>query len=183
MLVNEFPIQRVNEENIRISLQPKCNRQIRTFKSLLTKHFAPISRNAILLNNCSSTVLPCNIPAISVNTHFETLNCSQANANISCLFNVPNGYFFDYREYADQLEHCRYFLSSISSEIANVSGVNSLDIQVMDLGWWLPGKCDCSDHADCIEFVTPDKGQGHRCKCRDGFKGDGFSGGAGCRRG
>ncbi|XP_015572418.2 wall-associated receptor kinase-like 14 [Ricinus communis] len=182
MVVNEFPIVYVNQEKIRIDLRPKCDRPIDTFKSLFTKNFAPMSTNAILLNNCSSTLLPCSIPDISVQTHFESLNCSKSSrSSISCLFNLTRDNFFDSGKYTDQLKYCDYFLSSISSESVNGSGV-SLDILVLDLGWWLPGKCQCSEQADCIKIASP-KGPGYRCRCKDGFSGDGYSAGTGCRKG
>ncbi|XP_050213670.1 wall-associated receptor kinase-like 14 [Mercurialis annua] len=184
MFVNEFPIQYIDEQNIRIDLEPKCNRPIQTFTSLFTKNFAPISTNAILLHNCSAVkVLPCNIPAISVQTHFESLNCSASNSSsISCLFSLANDGFFAYQNYSDQLGQCKFFLSSISSE-STVNGLGvSLVIQVMDLGWWLPGDCQCSDHSHCISLLTP-QGPGYRCSCKNGFTGDGYaSPGAGCQK-
>ncbi|KAF2283770.1 hypothetical protein GH714_015071 [Hevea brasiliensis] len=51
----------------------------------------------------------------------------------------------------------------------------------MDLGWWLPGNCHCSDHSTCNGFVSP-AGPGYRCQCKDGFIGDGYAAGAGCRK-
>ncbi|KDP38442.1 hypothetical protein JCGZ_04367 [Jatropha curcas] len=180
ILINQqFPVQKVTQEKIRINLEPNCNRSIQAFKSLFTRNFAPKSTNAILLHNCSSsTLLPCNIPAMSVETHFESLKCSN-NSKMSCLFDLtPDGFF---HRNDTQLNQCRNLLSSISS--APLEGSVSLDVQMMELGWWLLGDCHCSDHADCNRFKTPHRGlMGYQCQCKDGFDGDGYAAGAGCRQ-
>lgn len=61
---------------------------------------------------------------------------------------------------------------------------------VAELGWWVDGECGggaCSEHANCTSLVSPmTKGVGFRCKCRDGYEGDGFgaaAGGQGCAEG
>ncbi|WCJ35325.1 Wall-associated receptor kinase-like 14 [Euphorbia peplus] len=166
----------VNDNTIRISLQPQCSRSIETFLKLFTKHFAPSSTNAILLYNCSSDVSPCSIPEINV--QLKSPDCAN-NKNISCIFDdtTRDGLFYPNKS---QINQCKYLLSSISSKYLNDSGV-SLDLSVMDLVWWIPGSCSCSEHADCSKVDTPD-GAGHRCKCRDGFVGDGFPGGTGCQK-
>ncbi|XP_065847223.1 wall-associated receptor kinase-like 14 [Euphorbia lathyris] len=174
-LDEHYPVLYVNDDTIRISLQPQCNRSIETFPKLFTKHFAPSSTNAILLYNCSSAVSPCSIPAINV--HLESLDCAN-NTSISCIYDPTVDGFFHRNQ--SQLLQCEYLLSSISVKSLNDSGV-SLDISVMDLVWWIPGNCSCSEHADCREVLTPD-GPGHRCLCKDGFVGDGFSGGTRCER-
>ncbi|KAF2309941.1 hypothetical protein GH714_005696 [Hevea brasiliensis] len=53
----------------------------------------------------------------------------------------------------------------------------------MDLRWWLQGdKCNCSNHANCSRVVKTPAGPGYRCVCKDGFLGDGYPAGAGCRK-
>lgn len=62
----------------------------------------------------------------------------------------------------------------------------SLDVQVVRLGWWLRGECRCSRNAKCVP-VSPPRGGGslpaYRCECNEGFAGDGFIDGVGCRKG
>jgi len=45
------------------------------------------------------------------------------------------------------------------------------------------GPCSCAPNASCTRLTTPAAGQGFRCECREGFEGDGFAAGTGCRRG
>lgn len=175
---NEFPVQNITHDKIRIHVEPKCNRSIQSFRELFTSNFAPTSTNAILLHKCSSS-RACNITTLNVTTHFESFNCSK-ESHLSCLFNRTTGRvagFFDRSSHG--LGNCQSLLSSIS-----FNGVTSLEIQVMDLGWWLQGnKCHCSNHANCSGVVITPAGPGYRCQCENGFHGDGYADGAGCRKG
>ena len=56
---------------------------------------------------------------------------------------------------------------------------------VMELEWWVVGEtCRCSRHATCTLVTTPIAGQrAFRCECPEGYDGDGFADGTGCRRG
>ncbi|KAJ7007284.1 wall-associated receptor kinase-like 14 isoform X1 [Populus alba x Populus x berolinensis] len=180
MLINEFPVQIVGQNSIKIVLEPKCNRPLQALDNLFTKNYAPKSTNAILLHNCTSAVSPCNIPSINVQTHFESLKCSN-NSSLSCFSKevTANG-FFDYN--MANISQCRYLLSSISADSFTGSGV-SLDIQMMELWWWLQGDCRyCSKDAICTQVESP-AGSGFRCQCRDGLIGDGYLAGVGCRKG
>ncbi|KAG6749184.1 hypothetical protein NC652_032430 [Populus alba x Populus x berolinensis] len=179
MLINEFPVQIVGQDTIKINLEPRCDRPVEALYSLSTKNYAPKSANAILLNNCTSGFSPCSIPSISVRTHFESLNCSN-NSSVSCFSkaDTANG-FFDYN--MANISQCKYLLSSISAESFTGSGV-SLETQMMELWWWLQGDCRCSKDANCTKVESP-AGSGFRCQCRDGLIGDGYLAGVGCRKG
>jgi len=179
MLINEFPVQIVGQDTIKINLEPRCDRPVEALYNLSTKNYAPKSTNAILLNNCTSGFSPCNIPSISVRTHFESLNCSN-NSSVSCFSkaDTANG-FFDYK--MANISQCKYLLSSISAESFTGSGV-SLETQMMELWWWLQGDCRCSKDAVCTKVESP-AGSGFRCQCRDGLIGDGYLAGVGCRKG
>ncbi|KAG5223320.1 wall-associated receptor kinase [Salix suchowensis] len=78
------------------------------------------------------------------------------------------------------ISRCQYLLSSISAESFTGSGV-SLEIQMMELWWWLQGDCRCSKDAICTQVESP-AGSGFRCQCRDGLVGDGYLAGVGCRK-
>ncbi|KAJ6685951.1 WALL-ASSOCIATED RECEPTOR KINASE-LIKE 21 [Salix purpurea] len=179
MLIHEFPVQIVGQNSMKIILEPRCNRPFQALDNLFTKNYAPKSTNAILLHNCTSAVSPCNIPSIKVQTHFESLNCSN-NSNLSCFSKeVTEDGFFDYS--MANISRCQYLLSSISAESFTGSGV-SLEIQMMELWWWLQGDCRCSKDAICTQVESP-AGSGFRCQCRDGLVGDGYLAGVGCRKG
>lgn len=73
------------------------------------------------------------------------------------------------------------------SSISTTSSGNGigvvLDVQAVELGWWLEGDCLCSENANCKTVEVPvTGGNGYRCQCEDGFVGDGYLDGSGCRR-
>lgn len=83
---------------------------------------------------------------------------------------------------------CESLFSAISAvETLAGSGlpaVTSLEVEVVQLGWWLEGGCECSENANCTRVFSPVDGRrGYRCRCGDGFVGDGYRAGLGCRKG
>lgn len=194
--IGEFPIQTMNADHIKLIIEPICNRSIVTLHHLFTQNYAPTSRNGILLSNCNpSKATTCKVPSIDVRTQFDSLKCD-SNSNttsgggISCYSEDKKRDFVDYQNVTRQ--QCKYLLSSISSETlfnnnsaaasSNISAV-SLDIKVVEVGWWLKGSCSCSENANCTPVTTPDRGSGFRCRCNQGFDGDGYLAGSGCRKG
>ncbi|CAK9312618.1 unnamed protein product [Citrullus colocynthis] len=122
-----------------------------------------------------------------VQTKFESPDCSLNRSSISCY--TQNGTasagFLDFKNLTGT--HCDYLLSSISAEAlnSNASAGISLEIQTVDLGWWLQGACDrsCHEDANCTELKSPSNGMlSHRCRCREGLVGDGYLAGTGCRK-
>ncbi|KAK4859661.1 hypothetical protein QYF36_009460 [Acer negundo] len=187
MLIGEFPIQSVNSNNMKTIIEPKCNRSVKTLLQLYGENFAPTARNAILLYDCDSSPKTCKIPSTDVQTQFQSLKCdsnsSNVISNISCYSEGPGNFQYGFLAYKNVTgQHCRYLMSSISAEAFDHSGA-SLDIQVVELGWWIKGSCHCSKDANCDEFVSPHGRQVFRCHCKDGFEGDGYSAGSGCRKG
>ncbi|KAK4481482.1 hypothetical protein RD792_012382 [Penstemon davidsonii] len=65
------------------------------------------------------------------------------------------------------------------------SSLVSMDVQFVRMGWWLQGECRCSENARCVGVSPPIEGvsAAYRCQCVEGFEGDGFRDGLGCRRG
>lgn len=183
-VVGEFPVQSVSSETVTLTITAKCNRSVQTLSKLFSKNYAPTSRNAILLQNCSEPMPPCTLPAtIAVQTHFESPDCEANNNtnNISCYTGGKERAFMDQNIVTKR--NCQYFVSSISAESFNDSAL-SLEVQVVELGWWLDGGCQCSDRANCSKLVAPATGQpSFRCRCNDGYEGDGYRAGTGCRKG
>lgn len=59
----------------------------------------------------------------------------------------------------------------------------ALVFRKLELGWWLEGDCRCDSNASCTRLWSPATGRpGFRCRCEEGFHGDGFLDGMGCRR-
>ncbi|RVX15302.1 Wall-associated receptor kinase-like 14 [Vitis vinifera] len=115
------------------------------------------------------------------------LNCSTDGDIMVGEFPVrsifPKAYWSTWSQANVSKSHCQYLLSSISVDAFNTSSV-VLDVGIVQLGWWLLGECKCHQEATCTEIQTPVAGQqGFRCKCRDGFDGDGYQAGVGCRKG
>ncbi|KAK9269848.1 hypothetical protein L1049_025421 [Liquidambar formosana] len=127
------------------------------------------------------------IPTTMVQTHFELIDCDAKNGTtngttISCYSEVKGSDFMSYKNVTKS--QCKFLLSSISVEAYNDSAV-SLDVQVVQLGWWLEGRCrgKCSRDANCTELSSPFNGKpAYRCKCKEGFFGDGYGDGMGCRK-
>ncbi|RDX79319.1 Wall-associated receptor kinase-like 14, partial [Mucuna pruriens] len=183
--VGEFLVQSVTPESIIVNMEAQCNRSFDTFHELFSHKYAPTSRNVILLENCTDKLLPCSIPEILVRTHFESVGCATSSAgDLICYFENRTKGFVD-RFKLGQIG-CKYFMSSLSSpDFRNASHAPvSLDVNTIELGWWLQGdRCLCSNNANCTTLQSPMDGKpGFRCRCHDGFVGDGFLAGTGCRK-
>lgn len=180
----------MKNDHIKIIIQPICNRSIQTLHQLFGQNYAPTSRNGILLSSCnSSKATTCNIPSIDVRTQFESLKCdsSSNSSSISCYSEEKKDReFIDYENVTRQ--QCKFLLSAISSELFNTSAASinisavSLDVKVLEVGWWLNGPCHCSQNANCTPVLTPRGRSGFRCRCNKGFEGDGYPAGSGCRK-
>lgn len=183
ILIGEFPIQTVTPDSIIINVDAKCDRPVHTLSDIFGKNYAPTTSNGLLLQNCSSKQSSCTLPATeTVQTNFESLGCNSTSNNVSCYsVNIPNG-FLSYKNVT--MRKCQYLLSSISVRSINSSEV-SLEVQVIQLRWWLEGNCSkCSDGANCTQIVSPFNGnEGFRCQCNKGLVGDGYRHGVGCRKG
>lgn len=185
VLIGEFPIQQINHNNLLVSLPAKCGRAVDALSRLYSDHYAPTSHNAILMQNCTEQVKTCMIPETMLRTNLEIVNCTNVQGsygNVSCYSSDGNhsAMFLDYGNVTRL--GCRFLFSAVASEmIGDNSPAVSLDIQMVRLGWWLKGSCDCSNDADCTKIVSPNGNDGYRCTCRNGFVGDGYKASSGCR--
>ncbi|XP_022996509.1 wall-associated receptor kinase-like 14 [Cucurbita maxima] len=185
--IGEFPVQLINSDHIKVVIKAKCNRRLHTIRQFFSPHYAPTANNAILLQNCSSPISTCLLPTTMVQTKFESPDCSVNRTSISCYTqnNTASAAFLDFKNLTGT--NCDYLLSSISAEAlnSNTSAGISLEIQTVDLGWWLQGPCrqSCHKDANCTELISPSDGKlSHRCRCREGLVGDGYLTGTGCRK-
>ncbi|KAA8528595.1 hypothetical protein F0562_035950 [Nyssa sinensis] len=181
--IHDFPVQTVTSDGILINIPAQCDRPIDTLGQLFGQNYAPTSTNAILMKNCTGPITTCLLPSTMVQTHFELLDCAPETNNMSC-YSEKNreNQFIDY----DNLTRtgCHSLFSSISAEKftnSNSSSV-SLDVQIIELGWWLDGTCNCSPDANCTTVVSPIGREGYRCQCDEGFIGDGYQAGLGCQK-
>lgn len=193
IFIDKLAVQKITTETILVNLPAKCGRPLHTLRQLFNKNFAPTARNGILLQNCTTPVTGCLIPTTMVQTHLEMLDCGSSsiknnnnsinNNTISCYSEQNNNsLFIDYDSVMKT--SCQSLISAISTETFSNSSAVSLEVQVVQLGWWLEGTCQCSNHATCTPVTSPIDGKdGYRCSCNEGFAGDGFRGGFGCRKG
>ncbi|XP_058069187.1 wall-associated receptor kinase-like 14 isoform X2 [Magnolia sinica] len=180
--VGDFRVRNVTPEALLLDLPAKCGRPITTVRDLFGQNYAPTWRNGLLLQNCSSVVSGCAIPIALLDRRLDYLNCSSRNESVSCYSKDAR----DFMEFDISESGCQYLFSSVAVDIRNDTAV-SLDFQTVELGWWMDGECggsnECSKNASCQNLTTPtDKGKGFRCRCDEGFEGDGFVGGDGCHR-
>ncbi|KAJ7958084.1 wall-associated receptor kinase-like 14 [Quillaja saponaria] len=103
ILIGEFPVQSVNPNSITISIKAQCNRPLlHSLDRLFGPNYAPTSRNAILLQNCTSPVSNCTIPATKVLTHFESPNCDSSSGNLNCYSETTGSGFVNYTKLAER---------------------------------------------------------------------------------
>ncbi|XP_030483705.2 wall-associated receptor kinase-like 14 [Cannabis sativa] len=184
--VGEFPVRSIGSDSIKINIERKCNRPLNTsVGQLFGTNYAPTSRNAILLENCTEPGAACEIPTILVQTHFSSLSCSgddsSNSSSISCYSESNTSTFINFHTL--RKKKCEFLLSSISAASLNSSeSPVSLEIQVAELGWWMEGACQCDPNANCSKLFTPNGRPGYRCNCKQGFQGDGFQAGSGCHK-
>nr|XP_016503985.1 PREDICTED: wall-associated receptor kinase-like 14 [Nicotiana tabacum] len=180
MVINKFPVQAITSETILINLLANCSRPFAAIHNLFSSNYAPTSRNGILFQNCSFSQSSCLIPSTMIQTHFELLDCGKENMICYSEPNSENN-FIDLRNLSRT--GCHSLFSAISVESTLNSSAVSLDVQVVQLGWWLKGHCQCSSNANCTKISSPIDGKlGYRCQCSEGFVGDGFLAGSGCRK-
>ncbi|PQM41049.1 wall-associated receptor kinase-like 14 [Prunus yedoensis var. nudiflora] len=189
IFIGEFPIQTITPDSIRVTLQSRCNRPLQTLSQLYGPRYAPTSRNAILLQNCTDgqPSSSCEIPNILVKARFDAPpNCS-SNSSLSCYAETGKDVqFLDFERV--KRRDCKFLLSSISAsppQLLNSSAAPPLflEVEVVELGWWLEGTCGCHKNANCTTVVSPNGTQGFTCKCNNGLLGDGYVAGSGCWKG
>ncbi|KAL4582524.1 hypothetical protein LXL04_007074 [Taraxacum kok-saghyz] len=185
VLIGEFSVQQINPDDLLVSLPAMCGRQVEALSLLYGEHYAPLSTNAILLEMCTDPKENCIIPATTLQPNFENINCSGVQGgygNVSCYSGDISSNFLEYENITRM--GCRRLFSGFITDIIGDSRAVSVHLQMIKLGWWLKGSCDCSGDADCIKVVSPvDGSEGHRCNCKSGLEGDGYAAGSGCREG
>lgn len=181
VLIGGFPVQQIKSDGLLVSLPAKCGRAVDELRLLYGQHYAPMATNAILMENCTEQMKNCMIPMTMLRTHLD-VNCGGVQdgyGNVSCYSGSISRMFLDYENVTRT--GCRFLFSVVATEMIGGSSAISLAVQMVRLGWWIPGTCNCSRHAVCKKIVSPDGSDGHRCACKNGFDGDGYKASSGCR--
>lgn len=188
--IGELTVQEVNSDSIFIYLPAKCNRSTSFITPLFSKNFAPTWNNSFLVQNCNSKLGGCVIPtSLFFGTKIDVeAGCDDSrrrNDNITCFTQLQRRRV---REDVLTLEDwnrigCKFLFSAIA--VVDRERVQDVPIQleVVELGWWLQGSPRCSQDANRTVVHLAGEKQGFRCRCHEGFVGDGFSNGSGCQRG
>lgn len=184
--IGGFKVQNLTAESILVSIPVNCSRQIENLSPLNGRNFKMSSRNGFLLENCSEPLTDCTVPTRWVENRLGWRRCNSANSNTSCFFDVDkSARFLNY----DSLKRSNCTVVASSIAVDNTTGQSSavsLELQTVELVWWLEGNCSCHHNAKClpVDLQNPQNGsKGYRCSCNDGFVGDGFAAGDGCRKG
>ena len=185
IFIGEFPVQYVTSDNIMIGVGDQCTRPFDRVRQLFSHKYAPTSRNTIFMKDCNETIIPCSIKMNMTENQFESGDCKSRIGNLSCYFeSASDRDFMSFENLTNS--QCQYLLSSILADhILNDSSVpKSLEVGTIELGWWLEGECQCAENANCTELhELPINKPGYRCRCNEGFDGDGYLAGNGCRKG
>lgn len=162
-----------------LNLSPNCSRPIGQIRQLFGKNYALTAQNGLLLQNCSTPLNGCIIPASLVESRFT--NCEGRRQNMSCFaaesVNGEDG-ILRYEDVGST--GCNYLFSSIVVDDFAAGGGSDawLEFQAVQVSWWLTGTCRlCDPNAECSTVGA----SGYRCRCNTGYSGDGFVNGQGCR--
>ena len=184
--IDEFQVENITPNGILINLPADCNRSIETIKPLFGQNYGPSWQNSLLLQNCGKYINGCVISRNPLQRELHSKNCEAAkHDSLSCYTQPYSG--IDTLSYENvSSTQCMSVFSSLA--LGSDSPVVSFQFERIELEWWLEGKCQnnrnfCSNNGNCSEVTLQNGGFGFRCHCHDGFAGDGFNAGNGCRRG
>ncbi|KAL5819484.1 hypothetical protein ACOSQ4_023326 [Xanthoceras sorbifolium] len=178
--IGGFRVQNLTADNIFVDFPAECDRDVSTLHPLFGHNYAMTRNNSLLLQNCASRPNDCMIPRAMIEQRFDLKACNVHSDNMTC-YSPGNGgtgllSFDDLNR-----SRCKFLFSSFAFNSGGDSGV-SLQFQRLELDWWLPGECNCSGNADCTRVKLAHNSSGFRCRCKEGFHGDGFAAGDGCKK-
>ncbi|XP_055808574.1 probable LRR receptor-like serine/threonine-protein kinase At3g47570 [Solanum dulcamara] len=177
----EYLIQNVTSDTLMVNFPVNCSRPIEDLQQFVGTSYGMTWRNVLLLQNCKVPRSECPLPRWSEELLSARLNiqtCDSKKENVSCYSEVSADYL-DYKNTG-----CGIVVSSIMIGKDNDrknSSVMFLEFQTIELEWGLEGDCACHEDANCTNIFLPGNRNGFRCRCKDGFIGDGFRHGDGCR--
>nr|XP_008339009.2 wall-associated receptor kinase-like 14 [Malus domestica] len=178
--LGKFRVLNVTPNAVFVNLPAICNRRFESVIELFGPNFGPTWNNSLLLQNCSAPQNGCLIPADFVQKQFNLESCRSSADNISCLSQPHNQ--SEVMRFEDlSRTGCKNLFGSISVQSDGESPL-SLEFETVELGWWVGGLCDCDPNATCTRVKLGERTDGYQCRCVDGFDGDGFNHGSGCRR-
>ncbi|CAD5182187.1 unnamed protein product [Musa acuminata subsp. malaccensis] len=179
--IGEFTVRNITDDGLLVDVPPACNRSVHAARSLFGNNYALSRRNGLFLRNCTPTAGKSLTERCSVDTILIDGSCGPVYDNATCLYNATKEGFFN----ADSIaaSGCGFLFTTIGINDPGGVSVPSLDLSTAELAWWLEGTCRCAADANCTTVTSPVTHRpGFRCGCSEGFQGDGFIDGTGCRR-
>ncbi|XP_062001829.1 wall-associated receptor kinase-like 14 [Rosa rugosa] len=180
--ISNFTVQNITSTSIYLDLPAKCDRGVESIHPLFGENFGPTWNNSLLLQSCPHSQNGCYIPVDFVQKQFRLNNCRASKGNISCLSHENKESEIMEYSYLNET-NCDFLFGSIALNSGKDSPL-SLQFETIELGWWVPGsRRDCADNATWTDVkLGGEKAHGIRCQCKEGYHGDGFRNGSGCRR-
>ncbi|KAI7740518.1 hypothetical protein M8C21_024430, partial [Ambrosia artemisiifolia] len=184
--VGQYNVHNITRDHILINFPSKCDRQFNEIRQFNNRNFALTWRNGFLLSNCHWAFYECKVPTIRVGSHLNLQQCDTTGVDttINCYSNNTP----EQEEFINlnslELPRCQYL---VSSALFDVNGNSSHSEsgpefdQYLELGWWVRGECGCDRNAICRNVSYENQTIGYRCYCNQGYVGDGFIDGDGCR--
>ncbi|KAL5210449.1 hypothetical protein ABZP36_006072 [Zizania latifolia] len=180
-------VKNVTSRALVLNLVPNCSRSLNaSVAAIFTDNYAPAAQNGLVVSSCTQVAAHtsnCSIPP--ENYLHDTRPCGSIRCVVPLVrpANATTGssYFLNRSEMQQLGLKCGGLISSVS--FTNISTPAVL-LGSLELDWWVQGQCGCSSHANC-EFIasTPTtRREAFRCDCQEGFEGDGYIAGVGCRR-
>ncbi|GMJ08743.1 hypothetical protein like AT2G23450 [Hibiscus trionum] len=180
--IGNFHVLNVTSRDIIVQLPSKCDRQLASISALFSENYAVSTTNSLLLQNCSKPIPgPCEIRPKYIEPPLNLNPCVANGDNITCFAGDQSERLLSFEEVNNT--ECRFLLSSTSFVVDSASNSSiSLELEQVNLGWWVKGHCDCDGNATCESVKRGNSTVGFNCLCNQGFEGDGFRTGGGCRR-
>ncbi|XVF15672.1 hypothetical protein REPUB_Repub09cG0174900 [Reevesia pubescens] len=185
--IGNFHVLNVTSSDIIIDLPVKCDRRLSSLSVLFGENYALSIANNLLLQNCSKPLQSsCEIRSLFLERSFKLNPCVAKSDNISCFTgggggDGGDGRLLSFKEVNNT--QCRFLFSSTAIVLDSVgNSAVSLELERINLEWWVKGDCDCDKNANCTLVKNGNSTVGFKCLCHEGFEGDGFKQGGGCRR-
>ncbi|XP_078177434.1 cysteine-rich receptor-like protein kinase 6 [Carex rostrata] len=157
-----------------------CTRPVTSVSAFFSTNYALTHRNSLFLRGCApSATSPCLVPSMIVSQMSNQTACGPKEDNLTCFYNSTGMYLTEDGVFHKSL--CGALFTSMLYE-PDVTGQTVLALGIVEIGWWMTGNCHCAANASCTRLESKVK-DGYWCKCDEGFIGDGFADGDGCRKG
>ncbi|KAF3333808.1 wall-associated receptor kinase-like 14 [Carex littledalei] len=176
-----FPLQNFTANNtFLLNISANCTRPVTSASAFFSTNYALTHRNGLFLRECtSSATSPCLLPTMVVSQMSnQASGCGQKEDNLTCFFNNSGNMYLTNDGLLNKTS-CGLFTSILYEP--DVAGQTVLALGIVEIGWWMKGSCRCAANAICTRVGSEVK-DGYWCKCDEGFVGDGFADGDGCRR-